>query len=57
MGSAALHLSRYLALGNQKWAIGLAGGGFSKIVNSGTGAALRMTIVNLADGLRGGLAL
>ena len=40
IGPAALHLSRYLALDNQKWTIAPAGGGFLKIVNLGTSDAI-----------------
>ncbi len=37
---AGLRVGRYLTLDNQKWTIAAAGGGFSKIVNAGTGEAL-----------------
>jgi arabinan endo-1,5-alpha-L-arabinosidase len=40
IGPAAPHLARYLTLDNQKWTIAPAGGGFSKIVNLGTGDAI-----------------
>jgi arabinan endo-1,5-alpha-L-arabinosidase len=39
-GPPSLHLARYLALNTQKWNIAPAGGGFFKIVNSGTGLAI-----------------
>jgi hypothetical protein len=39
-GLRPLHLARYLALDTQKWNIAPAGGGFFKIVNSGTGLAI-----------------
>jgi arabinan endo-1,5-alpha-L-arabinosidase len=40
IGPAALRLSRYLTLDNQKWTIAPVGGGFYKIVNAGTGDAI-----------------
>jgi arabinan endo-1,5-alpha-L-arabinosidase len=50
IGPAVLHLSRYLTLDNQKWTIAPAGGGFSKIANSGTGDAI-------GSAARGGVGL
>ena len=43
IGPAAVHLGRYLTLDNQKWTIAPAAGGFSKIVNLGTGDAMGTT--------------
>jgi arabinan endo-1,5-alpha-L-arabinosidase len=40
IGPAALRLSRYLTLDDQKWTIAPVGGGFYKIVNAGTGDAV-----------------
>ena len=40
IGPAALRLSRYLTLDNQKWTIAAAGGGFYKIVNAGSDDAI-----------------
>jgi hypothetical protein len=40
IGPPAVVLGRYLTLDNQKWIVAPAGGGFSKIVNTGSGAAL-----------------
>jgi arabinan endo-1,5-alpha-L-arabinosidase len=40
IGPPALRLSRYLTLDNQKWTIAAAGGGFSKIINLGSDAAI-----------------
>jgi len=40
IGPPAMHLGRYLTLDNQKWTIAPAGGGFYKIVNLGSGAAM-----------------
>ena len=40
IGPPAVHLGRYLTLDNQKWTIAPAEGGFYKIVNLGSGAAI-----------------
>jgi arabinan endo-1,5-alpha-L-arabinosidase len=52
IGPAAPRLSRYLTLDSQKWTIAPAGGGFSKIVNAGTGDAL-----GAADGFTNGVGI
>jgi hypothetical protein len=44
IGPAALRLSRYLTLDNQKWTIAPVGGGFYKIVNAGAGDALGLEV-------------
>jgi len=40
IGPPVMHLGRYLTLDNQKWTIAPTGGGFSKIVNLASGAAM-----------------
>jgi arabinan endo-1,5-alpha-L-arabinosidase len=52
IGPAAPRLSRYLTLDSQKWTIAPAGGGFSKIVNAGTGESL-----GAADGFTNGVGI
>jgi arabinan endo-1,5-alpha-L-arabinosidase len=42
-GSAELRVGHYLALDNQKWTIAAMGGGWSKMVNAGSGDALGVT--------------